>query len=259
MLCFVGLLRCDLGKAFVAKLYSSLHGTITHQDGLLSIGGSNHSIHAQVNAEDWSTRMPFVGNFTHDLDAAIGQPHFHHSTWQSDPRGQPDRQPSRSPTWQSQGAVANLCPLVREDHLPKARCLVRIRVGLAVLAQRLCGGNSLTEIRDDLLRGLRVQDRELTLDLLLQLSLRRPLAALLTGGRMPFNKPGPQTACFQADSRLPLPVLPRFREPVYFYRAITHGLIMAHGFEKAMAKAVKAFHLLPLKRRSFHGLKPRNL
>lgn len=253
---FVRLLCRDCCQTLITKLHRCFDLTSTDKDRMLSIGRSNDCIDPKIDAKHWPPHPQVIGDFADDFDAPVVEAHLHQSSREHYLFWQANNKPSGSPTRQTERSIADFRTLVREDHLSIARPFIRILVLFPALAQRLCRRNGFAEIRNRLLHRLRMQGRELPFALLLQLGLGRPLLALLSGISMPFHEPGPQASGFQACSSERLPMFPRFREPVYFYRAITHALSIAHWPKNTMAKAEKALHLLPLKRRSFRGLKP---
>jgi hypothetical protein len=54
------------------------------QERLLTIGGCNHCIAAQINADNRPTRGDALGDFTDDFDTPIVESDFHNPSWQQD-------------------------------------------------------------------------------------------------------------------------------------------------------------------------------
>lgn len=225
---FMRLLRHDYRQAFVAELDGRFDLTTTDQQRLLSVGPRKNRIHTQVYAKHWPLRPRCICDLTDDVNASIVEAYFHQTSREHHMFWQANTKSPGNPTRQTERCIADLRPLIREDHLPIARLFMRILVRLPVFAQRLCCGNGFAEIRDRLLHRLRMQGRKLPFALLLQRSLGRLLLPLVSRSSMPLDKPGPQAPGLQTCCRIGLPLLPRFREPVYFYCAITHAVSIGH-------------------------------
>lgn len=218
----------DAGEILVAPLEGRLDSPSADQDSCFPIGRCDQGVDAQVHTDHGLLRARFIRYLTDKQDLPHAQAGFHQASGQVYRNG--DAQFAGAAVGQNQLAISNNSTLVGVDNVSELWFLPGIlRFWMAVLAQLTSGVDRFAELPDDLLHGLRMQVRVLTLRPLFPTLLARPLPVKPADAVMPFDQIAPQPSRFLASQTEGTPFALRLRHPVHAYSSVSHIDILPHG------------------------------